>query len=123
MNLEQIVIPAGVFIGIFVAMLKYILWQNEKRMDFRFEQLENARKAASDHWDRRYGETESAVHRLSERLIKVESSLEHMPTHLEMQKINNDLQRLQGETNTQTELLKRMDKQWSLMNEWMMEHK
>ena len=66
---------------------------------------------------------ESAVTRLSERLITVEANLQHMPTHFEMQKINSDLGRLQGDTNTQTELLKRLDKQMSLINEWMMENK
>lgn len=123
MNLEQIAVPAALFIAILGTMLKYILWQNEKRMDFRFSQLEAARQEASAHWDRRYGETESAVMRLSERIIRVEANQQHMPTHIEMQKINNDLGQIRGETNTQTALLQRMEKQMTLINEWMMENK
>lgn len=130
MNFTDLVIPAATFATIIGALLKIILWQNDKRMDERFGELEAARTEASKNWDQRYGRTESSILELersvahwSERMVKVEAAIAHVPTHIEMQKINTDLARLQGETNTQTELLKRLDRQMSLINEWMMENK
>lgn len=123
MNLTEIVIPGAMLITIFGAMLKYILWQNEKRMDERFKTLEDTRQEASKRWDTRYTQSEASMQLFTERLIKVEADLKHMPTHLEMQRLNNDLAQVRGENATQTELLKRVDRQVGLINEWMMENK
>lgn len=72
---------------------------------------------------KRGDDTGARVSAVEARLIKVEAQLEHMPTHNEITKLGNDLTRLQGENNTQTELLKRMENQMRLINEWMMENK
>lgn len=130
MMITELMIPAATLAVIVGALLKIILLMNDRSMNFRFKKLEEALTVTNSNSDRRHSKNESlmiemekAILHWSERVIKVEANVEHMPTHFEIQKINTDLGRLQGETNTQTELLKRMDKQMSLINEWMLENK
>lgn len=130
MMITELMIPAATLAVIVGALLKIILLMNDRSMNFRFKKLEEAAKSANENWDRRHGKNESLVLELekailvwSERLIKVEANVEHMPSHFEIQKINNDLGHLQGETNTQTALLQRMEQQMRRINDWMMENK
>lgn len=123
MNVTEIFIPAVVFGGIVAVLLKVILWQNEKRMDSRFEALEKSRTEAGEHWDERYGRTEKAMLDLTERMARVETNVRHMPTHQEVTIIREGIAKLAADNTTQTDTLRRLEQQLRLIHEWMLVNK
>lgn len=123
MNVTEIFIPAVVFGGIVAVLLKVILWQNEKRMDQRFEALEQARNEAGKNWDTRYGLTEKTMLELTERMARVETNVRHMPTHQEVTIIREGIAKLSADNTTQTDTLRRLEQQLRLIHEWMLVNK
>jgi hypothetical protein len=120
MNVTDIVFPAGVVAAIFIALLKVILLQNEKRQDERFLKLEKSREEASKHWDERYGKTEEAVQQLAERMAKVETNVAHVPSREEISTIREGIAKIGADNESQTALLRRLENQLALIHEWML---
>jgi sugar-specific transcriptional regulator TrmB len=127
MNVTELVLPIGMVAVGFIALLKIILWQNEKRQDERFAKLderfakqETDRAQASEHWDLRYGQTEQAVKALAERLAHVETSVTHMPGREEITQVREGIARISAENQGQTDMLRQVMNQVRMFHEWMM---
>lgn len=64
----------GVFTGVITALVKLLLWQFEKRLAERFAAQEEARKAASSHWEENFTKVLDRQDKDAQALAELERS-------------------------------------------------
>lgn len=110
-------------VGGFWAVAKMLATAVTKRIDEKFNALDTARESDKKEWDERYGRQERDVRDLRDRMIAVESELEHIPTKESFMQMNDRLAKLEGVNEVQTAILNRLEHQVRLQVEWMLENK
>jgi len=64
----------GVFTGVITGLVKLLLWQFEKRLGERFAAQEEARKAASSHWEENFTKVLDRQDKDAQALAELERS-------------------------------------------------
>lgn len=64
----------GVFTGVITALVRLLLWQFEKRLAERFAAQEEARKAASSHWEENFTKVLDRQDKDAQALAELERS-------------------------------------------------
>lgn len=72
----------GVFTGVITALVKLLLWQFEKRLGERFAAQEEARKAASSHWEENFTKMLDRQDKDAQALAELERSFLRFKAHL-----------------------------------------
>lgn len=55
------------------------------------------------------------------RISRIEETLKHMPTHNDLTGLKEDVAALKAETNSQTQLLERLEKTVGRISEWLID--
>lgn len=117
MNVENLVIPFGVFAVVIGGLVKLLLLQHQKRMDDRFDTLTKKR----DEQDKAIAVQTVRLGDHETRLGQLESVMRFLPTHNDMTTVKTELASLSSETKGQTTLLERLTKQVDRINEWLID--
>jgi uncharacterized coiled-coil protein SlyX len=115
MNIENLVIPFGVFAAVIGGLVKLLLLQHQKRMDERFDTLTTKR----DEQDRAIAAIVRDLAGHNARLGQLETVMKYLPSHSDMTEVKSKLAGLEAETRNQTDMLGALGKQVGLINEWL----
>ncbi len=122
-NFSEVLVICSAVLGGYWFLAKMIIGQFKRSLDEKFSAGEDSRKISSDKWDKNHAATQSLIGDLSTRLVALESEMKHVPTARQLGDLAQIISTVRGENMTQTELLKRMERQMNLINEWMLENK
>lgn len=122
-NISQVLTICSAVLAGYWFLAKMIIGQFKKSLDEKFSDGEDARKISAQKWDANHATTQGLITDLSIRLVALESEMKHVPTAKQLGELAQIISIVRGDNQTQTELLKRIENQMRLINEWMLENK
>lgn len=85
MDLGTVATLMGVFATIITGLVKLLLWQFEKRLGDRFAGQDEARKVASEHWERSFARVIERQDKDAEALQQLDRAFLHFKAELPLE--------------------------------------